>query len=221
MKRFRERIAPKKVRFYHCGEYGEKYTRPHYHSLIFGYDFPDKRLWSYGQGKNPFYRSTELEALWDKGHSLIGDVTKDTAAYCARYSIKKVRGQALQIRDPKTDLLPYQRFSEKTGEIVDIQPEYATMSTHPGIGRDWYETYKDDVFPDDFCVHNGRRVRTPRYYRRILESAEPELSERLRSIRIERAKTHSADNTHARLAVRERVKRAQLNTLKRPYENAS
>ena len=45
MKRMREHLSPLKIRFYHCGEYGEKYTRPHYHSLIFGYDFPDG-VWS-------------------------------------------------------------------------------------------------------------------------------------------------------------------------------
>jgi hypothetical protein len=33
-----------KVRFFHCGEYGDLTRRPHYHALIFGYDFPDRIL---------------------------------------------------------------------------------------------------------------------------------------------------------------------------------
>jgi hypothetical protein len=36
MKRLRDRIKPLKIRFFHCGEYGDKTRRPHYHALIFG-----------------------------------------------------------------------------------------------------------------------------------------------------------------------------------------
>ena len=59
MKRFRKSIK-QKIKFFHCGEYSPKKTRPvgpfnpweyigegerpHYHSIIFGYDFPDKTL---------------------------------------------------------------------------------------------------------------------------------------------------------------------------------
>ena len=223
IKRFRERISPQKIRFYHCGEYGPKYSRPHYHSLIFGYDFPDKSLWSYGQGKDPLYRSALLESLWDKGHSSIGNVTYASAGYCARYTIKKVRGQALQTRDPETDLLPYQKFSELTGEVIDLEPEYATMSRNPGIARDWYEKYKSDVFPDDFCVYKGRKVRTPNYYRRILAVDDVALADQLRASRIQKASSERAreDATRARLEVREKVKRAQINTLNRDFENGT
>ena len=45
MKRLRQAIAPKKVRFFHCGEYGAKLSRPHHHACLFGFDFPDKVLW--------------------------------------------------------------------------------------------------------------------------------------------------------------------------------
>jgi hypothetical protein len=40
----RKKISPLKIRFFHCGEYGDKTRRPHYHALIFGYGFPDKKL---------------------------------------------------------------------------------------------------------------------------------------------------------------------------------
>lgn len=36
LKRFRRAIAPKRIRFYLCGEYGENTLRPHYHASIFG-----------------------------------------------------------------------------------------------------------------------------------------------------------------------------------------
>ncbi len=217
MKRLREHLAPKRIRFYHCGEYGEKYLRPHYHALIFGYSFPDRRLWSYGHAKMPLFRSALLEAKWPHGHSSIGELTKESAGYCARYSLKKVRGRALSERDKNTDLLPYQRIND-FGEIIDVEPEYSTMSTHPAIGRDWYEQFKSDVFPDDFVVYKGKRVRTPKYYRKVLEVSDPELSADLRSARIRGANKHREDQTPERLAVRETCKIAQTSNLHRSYE---
>ena len=42
MKRLRKHLEPLKIRFFHCGEYGDKFRRPHYHAIVFGYDFPDR-----------------------------------------------------------------------------------------------------------------------------------------------------------------------------------
>ena len=42
MKRLRQFVAPVKIKFFHCGEYGAKLSRPHHHACLFGYDFPDK-----------------------------------------------------------------------------------------------------------------------------------------------------------------------------------
>ncbi len=221
IKRLRKRLQPQKVRYYHCGEYGTKYSRPHYHALLFNYDFPDKRLWSYGQGKNPMYRSKLLESLWDFGWSTISDLTQASAAYAARYSIKKIRGTATNIIDPDTGLKPYERVDEITGEIIAILPEYATMSTHPGIGRDWYEKYKDDVFPDDFVVYKGKRCRTPNYYRKLLEQDNPTMADELRELRAAQSQLHSADQTRARLEVREKVQHAKAQRLNRDFENGT
>lgn len=42
LKRLRKAVFPLKIRYYCCGEYGSKYLRPHYHLILFGYDFPDR-----------------------------------------------------------------------------------------------------------------------------------------------------------------------------------
>nr|APC94130.1 putative replication protein VP4 [uncultured marine virus] len=221
IKRLRKSLEPNTIRYYHCGEYGPKYERPHYHALIFGHDFPDKTFWKPGPKGHKLYRSETLEQLWPQGFSLIGEVTSESAAYCARYSMKKIRGKALQIIDPDTALKPYERLDENTGEILQLQPEYSTMSTNPGIGRNWYETFKDDVFPDDFVIYKGRRTKTPQYYRRLLEKESPELAERLRKIRQLALAKHHENNTRQRLDTREKVKLAQTQTLGRDYETGT
>ena len=89
IKRLRKRLwryeDDLKVRFFMCGEYGEQFSRPHYHAIIFGYDFPDKVFWSRNNGY-PLYRSRMLEELWPFGYCTVGDVTFESAAYVARYT---------------------------------------------------------------------------------------------------------------------------------------
>ena len=220
MKRLRFEIQPNKIRFYHCGEYGENYGRPHYHSLIFGYDFPDKRPWSQSTGKNFLYRSEQLERLWPSGFSTVGNITSESAAYCARYTIKKLNGPARDVINPETGLKPYEKIDDY-GEIQQIIPEYATMSRHPGIGRDWYETFKTDVFPDDFVVVKGKKLPTPAYYRRLLASQDPDLAEQLKEKRVQKAATKRHDQTPERLLVREKIQIARASRLIRTYENGT
>jgi hypothetical protein len=89
MKRLRKAISPKLVRFFHCGEYGELNQRPHYHACLFGYDFPDKVLYTI-RDECRLYRSPMLEKLWPMGFATVGDVTFESAAYVARYITKKL-----------------------------------------------------------------------------------------------------------------------------------
>ncbi len=92
MKRLRKRFGTK-IRFYACGEYGDQNGRPHYHACLFNHDFQDKKLWK--RGKDPsldLYRSADLEKLWPYGYSSIGEVTFQSAAYVARYIMKKITG---------------------------------------------------------------------------------------------------------------------------------
>lgn len=167
--RFMKRLRKKhgKVRFFHCGEYGEKNKRPHYHALLFGLDFKDKELFSQRDGVR-LYVSESLSELWPYGFSTIGDVTFESAAYVARYVMKKVRGEGAEEY--------YSNWIDPiTGEVTDVKPEYATMSRKPGIGYEWFKEFKNDVFPNDYCVVRGHEVRPPRYYETLL--SEDELAE--------------------------------------------
>lgn len=64
MKRLRKALSVDdiSIRFFGCGEYGSKLERPHYHAIIFGYDFPDKTL--HKAGRFNLFRSSLLERCW-------------------------------------------------------------------------------------------------------------------------------------------------------------
>ena len=95
IKRLRKSIQPQRLRYFHCGEYGAKLGRPHYHACLFGFDFPDKELQRYSKTGEKLYRSDLLDSAWqNKGWALIGEVTFQSAAYVARYITKKITGEA-------------------------------------------------------------------------------------------------------------------------------
>lgn len=148
MKRLRKRFG-EGIRFFHCGEYGEKFCRPHHHVCLFNFDFPDKQLLSQNLG-NPIYVSKALSELWPYGYSSIGSVTFESAAYVARYIMKKING-------------------DMASEHYDgRQPEYITMSRRPGIAAGWFEQFSSDCYPKDFItIKGGIKCRPPKYYDRL------------------------------------------------------
>ena len=197
----------KTFRYYMCGEYGEKFQRPHFHYLIFGYEFPDKQPFKVHRGEQ-YYRSEELETLWTYGQSLIGHVTVESAAYTARYVLKKQTGKGA-VRHYKND------------DGVVLCPEFARMSLKPGIGAEWFEKYgESDVYDSgDFIVINGKKYSTPRFYDRLLERLDVEKLCDVKERRLRRAAVNASDNTHERLAVREEVNRLRVQKLRRGYES--
>lgn len=110
-----------KIKFYAVGEYGDTYGRPHYHLALFGEDFTDDRYaWRKAPSGHILYRSPRLESLWSLGNSEIGDLTFDSAAYIARYIMKKITGDLAHRH--------YERVDATTGEIYYITPEFNLMS---------------------------------------------------------------------------------------------
>lgn len=210
MKRLRKSEGPN-IRFFHCGEYGEKYQRPHYHACLFNYDFNDKKLLR-DQDNIKLYTSEKLAKLWPLGFSTIGDVTFESAAYVARYVTKKIIGpQAVH---------HYNNIDYKTGEIIqERKPEYVTMSRRPGIGRPWLDRYISDVYPDDFVILRGAKIKPPKFYDSVLQKRMPYEHDDIKERRNENARLKAFDNTPDRLAVKEFIKKTQITTLKRKYEN--
>jgi hypothetical protein len=221
MKRLRKHVHPKKIRFFHCGEYGEndnenpnhrkqygdsKLGRPHYHAIIFGYRCTDLVHHSTKDGI-PLYHSPELSEIWGKGFNTVGDVTFESAGYVARYVTKKIYGELAEEH--------YRRVDYETGEITPVKPEYVTMSRRRGIGADWYDQFKSDLYPKDYMHVRGKKMKPPKYYDRQLEQENPELYRQIKDRRIITGNRNASDNTPERLDSKRIVKEAQANFLKR------
>lgn len=206
MKSLRKQYGPG-IRFYHCGEYGDELARPHYHALLFNHDFEDKRFFSERSG-NRIYTSGSLSRLWPHGFSVIGDITFQSAAYVARYVMKKVTGV-------KSEAFYGSR-----------KPEYSTMSRRPGIGAGWFKKFSGDVVSRDGVIVNGHASRVPRFYDSLwgkLDPAGAALAKIARAENAERFVTEivdgkvliDSDSSGRRLIVKEEVKRAQIRNLSR------
>lgn len=206
MKRLRRRVK-KKVSFFACGEYGDLNERPHYHALLFGYDFPDKTWWKNSVSGDPIFRSALLDDLWQRGHASVAALTYETAAYTARYVMKKITGP-----DAKKH---YERIDAETGEVFARVPEFCLMSLRPAIGKGWFERFSGELWPADSVIMQGKEVSVPRYYDKLLERKDAEALAEVKSARQERAKAFEAEQHSSRRAVRAVVVEARSKLKRR------
>jgi len=202
MKRLRSRHVGRRIRYFHAGEYGSKYRRPHYHACLFNFDFADKKLFRTDHGVRLF-TSDHLDDVWGLGYCSVGTLTFESAAYCARYIMKKRLG------DSVANDMHYLGCDEITGELVELEPEYATMSRGGtgglgGIASEWYKKFPGDVFPGDDVVLRGRKMRPPRFYDCLYKAEDPEDFARIQAARKRAGYRAREDSTPERLAVRER-----------------
>lgn len=201
MKRLRKKLGP--LRFFMCGEYGPENGRPHFHACIFGTDFSDRYLWDKSPSGHDLYRSDTLESLWPLGFSSVAELNFQTAAYVARYTLKKVTGPAAEAH--------YAFVDPSTGEVSQLTPEMARMSLKPGIGGPWFDKFASDVYPHDYVVVNGHKCRPPRYFDKLLRRLDRDEYELIKGDRT--ANPVSVHNSDSRLAVREKVQLAALQQL--------
>lgn len=248
----------KRIRYFYCGEYGAKSKRPHYHLCLFGYDFSDREkipvigydgkpkvlngVKQFKEGKylyKSFYKYTEngdalwiskkLQDIWGKGYCPFGALTFDSAAYTARYILKKVNG-------PIAD-----------DHYKGRKPEFICMSRMPGIGASWLEKYSQDIYSKDYInLRNGLKARPPKYFDRLYKAMhepvpnsgsdvtcedfvspdiDPPAPEYLRFIELKKRRKEYAlanpDNSPERLRQREEVaKLLTTNIYKRRYEES-
>lgn len=161
--------------------------------------------WSRSPSGERLYRSDELESLWRFGFSSVGALTFESAAYVARYCTKKVTGPEAKAHYARKDHLG----------SYSLVPEFAHMSLKPGIGYTFLQKYFSDIYPRDYCVVREHESRVPRYYDRVLKKMHPDMLDQLKADRVLDARQWCADNTPARLKVKEEVAAARSAFLKR------
>lgn len=205
-KRFMKRLRWKfgdGIRFCGCGEYGDNTARPHYHILLLNCDFPDRKYLRMSESGLPLFSSKVLDELWTEegvnlGFANIGNVDFDSCAYVARYVMKKVIGN---------DTFDSSLYDWSTG-IVKEAP-FMTMSRRPGLGTEWYKKFGPHAYEWDSVVFKGVEVPPPRFYDSL--RVGPAINDALKVKRRRKAALKRADNTLARLRVKEVVALAKLN----------
>jgi len=219
MRRFRKnvkrRFGVQKVRFYMAGEYGEQYGRPHWHACIFGYDFHDKKFLKRTPAGSVLYRSNDLEALWPFGHSSVGDVTFESAAYVARYIMQKQASDKINPKTGKPWNSIYDLVDPESGEIIKRKPEFNKMSLKPGIGAEWYKKFKNDVYPHDYVVVRGQKMKPPKAYDKMYKKDNPYEYDELLYNREKSAKLNPDNHDPKRLDAKRQILESRLSLLKR------
>ena len=217
MKKLRRALPGQRFQYYMAGEYGSVYDangtkkdgllgRPHFHMLLFGYDFPDRVFYKRSPSGIAMYNSEFLSDRWGHGHAVLQDFSIEAAAYVARYVTKKITGDRAAEHYTKVDVT--------TGEIIEVEPEYNRMSLKPAIGKRWLEKYYADVYPKDFVTEGGIKFKPPRYYDKMFEHLDPAKMAEIKEKRQEVARAER--DTPERLETRHEVKKLQAKRLLRP-----
>lgn len=153
----------KGIRFYNCGEYGGLYGRPHYHGIYFNLPLRADMLKPYKLTPEGWlYKCDVIEKIWGKGFITVAEVNLATCNYVAGYVLKKLRNDWGK------------EYYYQEGRI----PEFNNMSRIPGIGREYYEQHKKEIYENDEIIINGcnmgqHSLKPPKYYDNIYDIEYP------------------------------------------------
>lgn len=184
MKRLRKAKSDDKIRFFAAGEYGDQTFRPHYHLIIFGLHLDDLTPYKQSPQGHQYYNSPCIQRAWSVvvtrkdsitplavpiGYAVVSEVTWETCAYVARYTMKKLRGNDAEF---------YRKFN--------LQPPFSLMSRKPGIGREYYDNHPD-LYKYEYInlstKEKGLKFRPPKYYDRLYDLEYPEASAEMKEYR--------------------------------------
>jgi hypothetical protein len=139
LKRLRKKLKDTKIKYFLCGEYGEKEGRPHYHIIILGWKPKMETLIK----ERDYWFSPELEKVWQKGIVQVGGVTNESIFYTTGYLLKAT--------DQEGNLRA-KSFNAQSG----------------GIGKSWLEENEEEVIKNEI-KYEGKELPVPRYYRKKLK----------------------------------------------------
>lgn len=145
---------PHKISILVTGEYGTKTKRPHWHAIIFNWRPSDLKSKYRSPSGDQVYDSTILTDLWGQGITEVGSVTKDSAGYVARYSLKDL-----------------EHGYDGTHDFKSISKK----SSHSAIGKKYIEKFYADIFNyGELILDDGTSVPIPRYYEKWYQKHHPE-----------------------------------------------
>lgn len=171
LKRLRSR-STSPIRFFGCGEYGERNGRPHYHVILYGTQAQDL-----------------ICSSWNRGHVRVDELSPAAIAYVAGYATKK----ANQYR---RGVLREERVCEDTGEVYFHQDPFLLMSRRPGIGanaREWWQSWRTQA------IWQNKPVPVPRYLHEAWKANATPAMHEARATEVA-ALIASLDLSHERLA---------------------
>lgn len=190
IRRFRDEFK-KPFKYFLVGEYGEKGDRPHYHALIFGHDFglanhhkpEDKKEEKLTSDLHLLHNTEalscpELNSIWGLGHTSVGHLTFDSAAYCAQYSMKKITGS---------------KAAAHYGKKI---PEFMRTSQN-AIGKQYALQFSQEIIDNNSVISNGITQSIPQYYLKQYEKNQLDLT-KLKITREEFSQTHSMEKSYTR-----------------------
>lgn len=161
---FLKHFGYKDIKYYIVGEYGSKSLRPHYHAIFFNLpldikDFslcgincnliPDKdfykcKLLDSGISTgSKIYKCKFLDNFWSRGNIIVGSVSSQSTAYCARYCNKKLNRES----DEK-ELL----------KILKVQPEFLLCSKNLGTKYIFSKNLVNNKYYDNGKLVSGGRL---------------------------------------------------------------
>ena len=212
-KRLRFEIRPTKIRYVYSAEYGDEFSRPHFHAIIYGLEIPDLIVNGINERGEKLHSSEFLDRIWKHGYTSTGAVTSQSCGYVAGYMLKDSQGDY----DKRN---PYLIIDPITGEMEERNRPFARYSSRPGIGKAWLEKWPDSV--QDDCVRqiDGSIRPLPQYFFDSLEKIKPELYAKLKSKREASLNDPHVlwNNTPSRLKTRAICRDAKMNHSKRGTE---
>lgn len=187
IRRFRDQFK-KPFKYFLVGEYGDNFDRPHYHALIFGTDFGYSNHFSNNKN-NPTsslellhdtsaLSCPELNSIWGHGFTSVGELTFDSAAYCAQYAMKKITG------------------SRAASHYGSRHPEFMRTSQN-AIGKQYALQYAKEIILNNSVISNDHKQPIPPYYLKQYEKHNHDLT-RLKILREEFSQTHTIEKSYIR-----------------------
>lgn len=161
IKRFRH-CFDNRFKYVACGEYGEKFGRPHYHIL------------GLGLSDNVVNVQDNVSKCWQFGFSKVSPVNFQRCAYVAKYCLKAITSPFVVDKD--LELTEFKRGS--VSYLTGGNKEFFCMSRRPGVGSLYYENHKEILNKNMFVSSGGHKYSLPRYFRSRLSVDFPDFKDR-------------------------------------------